>query len=225
MKRNLFFCCLFVVMMSLQGSCNDDHAQEDLMGLWAPLPEQATDMVWESSAPIVVNDLTITTPEIAVLSTQFANDLIIANLRTINFTKDNKLEVTYLNDAGALVTEVFGTYRVISRSKFSFSPDINIFTNGLEGMSAIMLEAIKVYAKAGITVQYYYVGNNTREVRFYLNTSTLKESKLLFPLLAMAILGKEANNAQIMSIIESVPAHLDKTSKIEIGFNFYNPSF
>ena len=224
MKRNLFF-CLFVVSTCLYSNCSDDVAKEDLMGLWTPLPEQATDMVWESSAPIVVNDISITTPEIAEMSTQFANDLLSEKLRTIHFTKDNNLVVTYLDDAGLLVTEVFGTYRSINRSKFSFSPDINKFTDGLDGVSSIMLETIKLYAKAGISVQYYFIGNNTREVRFYLNTSTLKEFKLLFPLLALAILGKEADNAQIMSILENVPAHLDKTNKIEIGFNFYNPTF
>ena len=226
MKRNLFYCCLFVVLTGLHCSCNDDRAQEDLIGFWEPLPELATDLIWESSEPIVVNDFSMTTPEIAEISTQFANTILPVKLRTVSFTKDNKVEVTHINDqTGYLITEVFGTYRMISRSKFSFSPDINKFADGLEDMSVIMLETIKLYAKAGISVQYYYVGNNTREVRFYLNTSTLTEFKLLFPLLAMAIMGKEADDAQIKAILESVPAHLDKTTKIELGFNFYNPSF
>ena len=109
MKRNLFYCCLFVVATGLYCGCSDDVSKEDLMGSWAPLPEQATDMVWESSAPIVTNDFSITTPEIAALCTQFANDIIPAKVRTLNFTKDNKLEVTYIDDGGLLVTEVYGT--------------------------------------------------------------------------------------------------------------------
>ena len=225
MKRNLFYCCLLVVSAGLCSSCSDDVARENLIGVWAPFPEAPTDMVWESSEPVVINDFSITTPEIAALSTQFASNLLLEKLRSINFTKDNRLEVTYIDDTGQQVTEVFGTYRSINRSKFSFSPDISKFTDGLEGMSSIMLEGIKLYAMAGISVQYYFVGINTREVRFYLNTATLKEFKLLFPLLALAILGNEANDAQVMSILERVPAHLDKTDKIEVGFNFYNPSF
>ena len=222
MKRNLFYCCLFVVLLSLQYSCNDDNAQEDLMGFWEPHPEIATDMTWESSAPVVVNDLSMSTPEIAGMSTQFANTLLPAKVRAISFRKDNKLEVTYINDeTGYLTTEVFGTYRMINRSKFTFSPDISKFAGVLDGMSATMREGIKLYATAGISVQYYYIGNNTEEIRFYLTMSTLKESRYLFPFLAAAILGKEADNTTIQSMLESVPAHLEKTSKIELGFNFY----
>ena len=208
--------------MSLYCSCNDDRAQEDLMGFWEPHPEFATDMTWESSAPIVVNDFSMSTPEIAGLSTQFANTLLPAKLRALNFRKDNKVEVTYINDeTGYLTTEIFGTYQMINRSKFIFSPDVNKFADALDGMSPIMREGIKLYATAGISVQYYYIGSNTEEIRLYLTTSTLKESRYLFPFLADAILGKEADNTIIQSVLESVPAHLEKTNKIEIGFNFY----
>ena len=220
MYRHLFICFLFVVSLGFFSNCSDEMAKENLLGLWEPLPAQATDMIWESSAPITISELTVTTPELAEIATQFANILLPEKLQSINFRKDDKLDVTYFNDAGSLVTEMFGTYRTINRSKFSFSPDIDKFLTGAEGISPITVEGIKLLAKVGISVQYYFVGNNTNEIRCNLNTSTLKETKFLLPLLAIAIMGNDADEALIESLLENIPAHLDKTSKIEIGFNF-----
>lgn len=191
------------------------------MGDWKTIPEYAMDMVWESSEPLTVDGFSMTTPEIATFSTQFAKDFLNEKVQSVHFKKDNKLEVRYLDKTtNEWKTEVYGTYRVISSTKISFSPDVDKMFGGLSGVNAIMLEGIRLYAKAGISVHYYYVGSDTNEIHFYLNTATFKEAKFLLPMLAFVFLGDDANDAVIQSILESIPAHLDKTSKIELGFNY-----
>lgn len=223
MKRFVFYGCSFVVSMSLICNCSDEVARENLLGAWEPFLAQPVDMCWESSGPITVSDFSITTPELAVLATQYANLFFPEKVRSINFTKDDKLEVTYFGDNAYPTTEVFGTYRVISPSKLRFSPDVDKLLGGVDGINSLTLEGMKIMAKVGILVRYYFIGVNTREVRFYLDTETLTETKFLFPLLAMAILGNDANDPTTKSVLESVPAQLDKTSKIEIGFNYQKP--
>ena len=220
MTRVFYYGILFI-FVSLLCACNDDVAKEDLVGEWKTNSESALGMIWESSEPLQANGFSMTTPEIATFAAQFANDFLNEKVRSVHFRKDDKLEVTHLNETtNEWITEVFGTYRVISGTKISFSPDVDKLFGGLTGVSAIMLEGIRLYAKVGISVHYSFVGGNTNEVQFYLNTTTFKEAKFLLPLLAFAFLGDNANDAMVQSILESIPAHLDKTSKIEVGFNY-----
>ena len=215
------YCGIFFIAMILLCTCNDNVAKEDLMGEWKTIPEYALNMVWESSEPLAVDGFSMTTPEIATFATQFSKDFLNKKVRSIHFKKDNNLEVTHLDESSnAWITEVLGTYRVISSTKFSFSPDVDKLFGGLAGVNPIMLEGIRLYAKAGISVHYNYVGNNTNEIHIYLNTTTFKEAKFLLPLLAFAFLEDNANDPVTQSILERIPAHLDKTSKVEVGFNY-----
>ena len=223
MEKNLFYYCLVIFSICLHSNCSEKIAEEDLVGIWETYPESATEMVWESSAPIVVNNFSLTTPQIAEISTQYANVLLPEKVRSVFFRKDKKVEVSYLDDNGYLTSGIFGTYKLNKRQMFIFTPDVDKFSGSLDLLNSITHEGINVMAKTGIPVKYQFIGNDTKEIQFVLNTTTLKESKYLFPLLAISILGKDANDATVKGILESTPAHLEKTSMIEIRFNYYKP--
>ncbi|MDR2913707.1 MAG: hypothetical protein LBV74_02545 [Tannerella sp.] len=225
MKKNLIYLCLFVFTMGCFGSCSDDDdAKDDLVGTWNLKPGSSMDMTWESSEEIEIAiggiSMPMATSEVAKLAANYGSTLLPGKLKSITFKDNNKLEATYMDsNTENWVTAVYGTYKVVSSTKINFSPDVDKLLEGVEGIDNATMIAIKALAVKGVPV-HYTLGDNLNDAHFYLNTSTIKEMKPLFTLLAASMSGDDAQGAMIKSIIEKLPTVLDNTDKIEIGLNF-----
>ena len=219
--KNLFYGCLLVMLMGSLNSCSKDYSKDDLVGTWEINATDATYMIWESSGPINANGGSIPTTEVAEVTSQFANIFLPEKLLELEFTDDDKLAISYYDeDTRSRKREVYGTYRVVGRSKISFSPDVDKLLEGVDGIDNTTLAGVKVMAQAGLTIRYYFIGGSTNYVQFFLDTKTMKAMKYLFPMIGAAIAGDSADDTMIKSILENLPAHMDKTGKIELGMNF-----
>ena len=219
--KNLFYGCLPVMLMCSLSSCSKEYSKDDLVGTWEINATEATYMVWESSEPINANGTSIPTTEVAEVTSQFANIFLPEKLLELEFTNDDKLAISYYDeDTHSRKKEVYGTYRVVGRSELSFSPDVDKLLEGVDGIDNTTLAEIKLMARTGLPIKYYFTGGSTNYVQFFLNTKTMKAMKSLFPIIGAAITGNSDDDAMIRSVLENLPAHMDKTGKIELGMNF-----
>ena len=223
MKKNFIYWCMFVFSVSFLSSCNEDKAtKDDLLGTWNLRSNDAMDMAWESSESMIISSIPVPTSVVAGMAAEYGSTQLQKEVKSITFKGNNTLEVTYLDDeTNAWKTEVYGTYRVINRKKLVFHPDADKLLEGVEGLSDANLAEIKTLAsKAGISVHFTFTGQSATGIRFYLDTNTIKEMKVLIPLLSGSISGDSAEDVILRTIFEALPGLLDKTDKIEIGLSF-----
>ena len=222
MKKKLVYLCTIVFTMSLLSSCKEDEAaKDDLLGTWN-LRSNAMDITWESSENISITEgVSLPTSTVAELLAEYSNKALSEELKSITFRNDNKVEFTYFDeDMNSWNTEVYGEYNVKSRKELIFHPNVDRFLGDIE-VDATALAGLKALAAtAGISVKFTFIGQTAGEVRFYLDTKTVKDMKILFPILAASITGSSIEDIMIRILLEKLPELLDKTDKIEIGFYF-----
>ena len=214
---------MLVFTMSLLSSCNEEKAaKDDLLGTWNLKTSGAMEIIWESSENISITDgISLPTSTVAELLVEYGNKQLSEELKSITFRKDNKVEFTYFDDdMKGWNTDVFGEYKVKSRKELTFHPDVDKLLEGME-VDATTLVGIKALAAtAGISVKFTFIGLNAAEIRFYIDTKTVKDLKIIFPILASSITSNSAEDIIIKILLEKLPELLDKADKVEVGFYF-----
>ena len=223
MKKKLVYLCTIVFTMSLLSSCNEEKAtKDDLLGTWTLRSGSAMDIIWESSENIsITGGVSLPTSTVAELLVEYGNEQLSEELKSITFRKDNKVEFTYFDDdVNAWNTDVFGEYRVKSRKELIYNPDVDKLLEGMD-VDATALAGIKALAAtSGIPVKFTFIGPTAAQICFYLDTRTVKDMKVIFPILAASITGNSAQDIIIRVLLEKLPELLDKTDKVEISLYF-----
>ena len=222
MGKKLICLCLLIFSATLLNSCDDKgNAKENLLGTWVLKPENSMDLTWESPLTISIGGIDMPTEAVALLAAKIGSDLMTEKLYSIDFKDDGNINVNHKDDnSGRLVTEVYGTYKVVNNNKLLYYPDVEKMLKGVQGIDHNKMEELKDLAKQGMPVNYVLMGQNLTDLRMYLDTNTIKEMKLLFPLLVASLLGGDIEGDTVNVIIENLPALLDMTTKIELGLNF-----
>ena len=203
-------------------SCSENDAiKDDLVGTWNLKQGDAVDIIWESSEGISVDDIKLPTSAAAAIATEYSSVQLREKMRSLTFKDNNDLEATYLDDMGNWKTDVIGTFKVVSRTKMLFYPNINKLFGEIGGMDVANIDSeIKTLATvAGLPVHITFSGQTASSIRLFLDTNTLKEANLI-PLLFRLIAG-EGVDPTIYNVIEKeLPRLLKQTDKIEMGFGF-----
>ena len=223
MKKKLIYLCTFVFTISLLSSCNEDEAtKDDLLGTWNIRSSGSMEIIWESSENIsITEEISLPTSTVAELLVEYGNNQLSEELKSITFRKDDKVEFTYFDDdLNGWNTDVFGEYKVKSRKDLIFRPDVDKLLEGMD-VSATSLAGIKaLVATTGIPLKITFIGPTAAEVRLSIETGTMKEMKVLFPILAASITGNSAEDIMIKILLEKLPELIEKSDKIEVGFYF-----
>ena len=223
MKKNFIYLFMTTFAVCLLSSCSENGAtKDDLVGTWNLKKGDAVDMIWESSEGIDVEGIKIPTSLAASTASEYSNEQMRDKMRSLTFKNNDDLEVTYKDDAGNWKTDVIGKYKVTSRTKFLFYPNMDKLFGEIGGMNVADIDSeIKTLASvAGLPVRITFIGQNATSIRLYLETSTLKEAKGLIGLLFKLMAG-DSEDAIIYEVMDKVlPGLMEKTDKIEIGFSF-----
>jgi len=223
MKKNFIYLFMAAFVVCVFNSCSENDAtKDDLVGTWNLRHGDGMDMVWESSEIITIDGLKLPTSAIAVIAADYSNEQLREEMRSLTFKANDDLEVTYKDEAGGWKMDVIGKYKVVGRTKFLFYPNIEKLFGEIGGMDVAEIDSdIKTLAStAGLPARITFVGQNATSARFYLETNTLKEAKGLVSLLFRLIAGDSVDAAIYEVLDNEMPGLLEKTDKIEIGFNF-----
>ena len=224
MKKIFIYLFMTAFAACLLSSCNENEAiKDDLVGTWNLKQGDGVDMVWESSEGIDIGGTNVPASVAAAVASGYSNEQMREKMRSITFKQNNDLEVTYQDDAGKWRTDVIGTYKVTSRTKFLFFPNMEKLFGEIGGMNVADIDSdIRTLASvAGLPARITFIGQNATSARFYLDTNTLKEAKGLIGLLFRMMAGDSAADAAIYEAMDKeLPRLMDKTDKIEIGFSF-----
>ena len=223
MKKNFIYLFMVAFVVCVFNSCSENEAtKDDLVGTWNFKQGDGMDMVWESSESITIDGIKLPTSAIAVIAADYSNEQMHEKMRSLIFRENDNLEVTYKDDAGGWKTDVIGTYKVVSRTKFIFYPNIEKLFGDIGGMNVAAIDSeIKMLAStAGLPARITFIGQNATSARFYLDTNTLKEADWLVGLLCRLIAGDSVDASVYELLDKEIPGLLEKTNKIEIGFSF-----
>ena len=222
MKKNLVYLSALILSMGFFYGCNDDgDAKENLLGTWNLKQSDALYIIWESSESITIGGIKMPTARVADLMVEYGSVKLQEELRSITFKSDENIEVDYKSESGGFTKDVYGKYKALSKRDLLYFPDVEKLLKNVDGIGDATINEMKELSKLGIPVKCSLTGSNLSEAYFYFETNTIKEMKILFYVLAASISGDNVEDKIIKTVLEALPAVLDKTSKIEIGLGFY----